>query len=361
MSVDRAERTGEAAAEPAPAAPEQARPRPEGPARAGPGGSGGFRRWFEVHVASSVERVSMLAFAVFLLGSILFVPKFANPVNLGNMLVQCTDLIILACGMTFVFMNGGIDFSVTAVLALGSVTGAAVMQHGGGSPASVAEAIAAMLGIGLGIGALNGLMVTRLRMPSFIATMASQLIFSGAALWWTQSSTIGGIPRSFLAIGRGRVLGVEVPILVMVAVVAACAGLLHRTVFGRCVFAVGTNHRTSRISGIPVRRTIFQLFILCGGLAAVAAIVMTARSGAGMPGLGKSMLMDIVGAVVIGGTAVTGGKGSILGTATGAALIIALNNSLNLLGIEWYVINALKGGMITLVALLGVVQAKGDV
>jgi ribose transport system permease protein len=317
-------------------------------------------RWVKVHVASSVERAAMLFFVAFVLASLLFVPKFANPVNLANMLVQCTDLIILACGMTFVFMNGGIDFSVTAVLSLGSVTGAAIMQAGGGRPLHVALAIAAMLAIGLGIGAVNGLMVTRLRMPSFIATMASQLVFTGAALWWTQSSTIGGIPRSFLAIGRGRVLGVEAPILVMAVVVAASAWLLHRTVFGRSVYAVGTNHRTSLISGIPVKRTIFLLFLLCGGLAAVAAVVMTARSGAGMPGLGKGMLMDVVGAVVIGGTAVTGGKGSILGTATGAALIIALNNSLNLLGIEWYVINALKGGMITVVALLGELQAKGD-
>jgi ribose/xylose/arabinose/galactoside ABC-type transport system permease subunit len=302
----------------------------------------------------------MLAFAAFVLASLLFVPRFANPVNLANMLVQCADLIILACGMTFVFMNGGIDFSVTAVLSLGSVTGAAIMRHGGGSPASVAAALAAMLGLGLGIGALNGLMVTRLRMPSFIATMASQLIFTGVALWYTQSSTIGDLPRSFLWLGRGTVLGVQAPILVMAAVVASSAYVLHRTVFGRNVFAVGTNHRTSLISGIPVRRTIFSLFLLSGGLASVAAVVMTSRSGAGMPGLGKGMLMDIVGAVVIGGTAVTGGKGSILGTATGAALIIALNNSLNLLGIEWYVINALKGAMITLVALLGVVQARGD-
>lgn len=320
----------------------------------------GSRRWLAAHVLSSVERVSMLFFAAFLLFSLLAVPRFANPVNLANMLVQCSDLIILACGMTFVFMNGGIDFSVTAILALGSVAGATVINLGGGSAASVILALVVMVAVGLAIGALNGLMVTRLRMPSFIATMASQLIFTGVALWYTQSATIGGLPRSFLRIGRGSVLGVETPILFMLAVVTASAYVLHRTVLGRNIFAVGTNHRTSLISGIPVRRTVFTLFLISGGLASVAGIVMTSRSGAGMPGLGKGMLMDIVGAVVIGGTAVTGGRGSILGTATGAALIIVLNNSLNLLGIEWYVINALKGAMITLVALLGVAQSRGD-
>jgi ribose/xylose/arabinose/galactoside ABC-type transport system permease subunit len=113
----------------------------------------------------------------------------------------------------------------------------------------------------------------------------------------------------------------------------------------------------SRISGIPVKKTIFKLFVFAGLLAATSGIVMTSRSGTGMPAMGKNMLMDIVGAVVIGGTAVTGGKGNMLGTATGAVLIIVLNNSLNLLGVEWYVINSLKGAMIILVALLGVVRA----
>jgi ribose/xylose/arabinose/galactoside ABC-type transport system permease subunit len=180
------------------------------------------------------------------------------------------------------------------------------------------------------------------------------------ALWYTQSATIGGLPRPFLLIGRGTLFGVQMPIFIMIVVVAVTAFVLHRTVLGRYIFSVGTNHRTSLISGIPVKKTIFSLFLFSGGLAAVSAVIMTSRSGAGMPALGKNMLMDIVGAVVIGGTSVTGGRGSILGTATGAAMIIVLNNSLNLLGIEWYVINALKGVMITLVALLSVLRTARD-
>jgi len=309
---------------------------------------------------SSVERMSMLFFVVYFVVALLFVNKFANPVNLANMLVQCVDLIILSCGMTFVFMNGGIDFSVSAILALSSVLGAKVMTIGGDPVLLTVLGVAVMLAIGLGIGVLNGLTVTLLRMPSFIATMATQLIFAGLALWYTQSVTIGGLPRPFLLIGRGAVFGIQMPIFIMVVVVAVTAFVLHRTVLGRYIFSVGTNHRTSLISGIPVKKTIFSLFLFSGGLAAIGSIIMTSRSGAGMPALGKSMLMDIVGAVVIGGTSVTGGRGSILGTATGAALIIVLNNSLNLLGIEWYVINALKGVMITLVALLSVLQTAND-
>ena len=308
----------------------------------------------------TVERISMLFFAVYFLFSLVFVDKFANPVNLTNILVQCTDLIILACGMTFVFMNGGIDFSVTATLGLGSILGARVMTSGGNPYGLSLLGVLVMLGIGLGIGTLNGLTVTRLRMPSFIATMATQLIFSGLALWYTQSASIGGLPRPFLFIGRGTLLGVQMPVFIMIAVVGITAFVLHRTVLGRYIFSVGTNHRTSRISGIPVRRTIFTLFLFSGGLAAISGIIMTSRSGAGMPGMGRTMLLDVVGALVIGGTSVTGGSGSILGTAVGAVLIVVLNNSLNLLGVEWYVINALKGVMIVAVALLGVLRRTNE-
>jgi ribose transport system permease protein len=308
----------------------------------------------------TVERMSMVFFVVYFLFSLLFVDKFANPVNLTNILVQCTDLIILACGMTFVFMNGGIDFSLTATVGLGSILGARVMTMSGNPLALSVLGVLLMLGIGLGIGTLNGLTVTLLRMPSFIATMSTQLVFSGLALWYTQSASIGGLPKPFLFIGRGTLFGVQMPVFIMLAVVAVTAFVLHRTVLGRYIFSVGTNHRTSRISGIPVKRTIFTLFLFSGGLAAISGIIMTSRSGAGMPGMGRTLLMDIVGAVVIGGTAVTGGRGSILGTATGAVLIIVLNNSLNLLGVEWFVINALKGVMIVLVALLGVLRRAND-
>jgi len=304
--------------------------------------------------------MSMLFFVAYFLISLLFVDKFANPVNLGNILVQCADLIILACGMTFVFMNGGIDFSVTATLGLGSVLGARVMTMNGNPLFLSILGVLIMLGIGLGIGTLNGLTVTLLRMPSFIATMSTQLVFSGLALWYTQSTSIGGLPRPFLFIGRGTLFGIQMPVFIMFAVVGVTAFILHRTVLGRYIFSVGTNHRTSRISGIPVRWTIFKLFLFSGGLAAISCIIMTSRSGAGLPAIGRGMLMDIVGAVVIGGTSVTGGKGSILGTATGAVLIIVLNNTLNLLGVEWYVINSLKGAMIVVVALFGVMRSANE-
>lgn len=308
----------------------------------------------------SVERMAFLFFIVYFLFSFFFVKSFSNPTNLRNILVQSGDLIILACGMTFVFMNGGIDFSLTATVGLGSIIGAKVMTLNGSPGLLSVLGVLVMLGIGAGIGCVNGLTVTRLKMPSFIATMSTQLIFSGLALWYTESATIGGLPKPFLFIGSGKAWGIPMPIIIMVFVVTVSWYVLHKTVLGRYIFAVGTNHRTSLISGIPVKKTIFTLFVFSGLLAAVSSIVMTSRSATGMPAMGKNMLMDIVGAVVIGGTAVTGGKGNMLGTAIGAVLIIILNNSLNLLGVEWYVINALKGAMIILVALLGVLRTTRD-
>jgi ribose transport system permease protein len=304
------------------------------------------------------NRTSMLFFIVYAIAAVIFVPKFANPENLMNILVQSSDLVILSCGMTFVFLNGSIDFSVVAVLALASVFGAKILTSGGSLAVNIVLAIIVMLGVGAVIGLINGFVVTRLKMPSFIATMSTQLIFSGVALTLTQSSTIGNVPKEFNAIAQSRFLGVPIPSIITVAVAGIAVFTLHYTVYGRKVFAVGTNQRTSNISGIPIKRTIMSLFVISGVSSAVACIIMTARLGAGIPSLGKDMLMDIVAAVVVGGTSVSGGEGGIAGTVLGAILIVALNNSLNLLGAEWYTINICKGILILTACLLSIVRSR---
>jgi len=297
------------------------------------------------------DKPAILFFAIFVVLSLLFVPNFANPENLLNIVTQSADVIILACGMTYVFINGSIDFSVTAVLGLSSIFGAMVLKLDGNVALLIPLAILTMFATGTAIGLLNGFAITKLKMPSFIATMATQLVFSGLALTITKSKSIGGIPRAFNQIAQGRWLGIPIPIYIMLTVVVICAYLLNRTAFGKRMIAVGTNQNTSRISGIPVESTIIWIFCVSGFLAALAAVVMTARLGSGLPALGKDMLMHIVAAVVMGGTAVTGGKGNILGTAVGAIFVITLNNSLNLLHMEWYFINVCKGALILVVAL----------
>ena len=312
-------------------------------------------RWIKGQVK---DKPAILFFVVFVLFSILFVPKFVNPENLLNIVTQSADIIILTCGMTFVFINGSIDFSVTAILGLSSVLGAMVAKSGTSMVIVIPGAILTMLGIGIGIGLVNGFAVTKLKMPSFIATMATQLVFSGLVFTITKSKSIGGIPKAFNMISQGNILGIPLPILIMITVMCVCMYILNYTVFGRKIIAVGTNQNTSRISGIPVEKTIIWVFVISGFLAALASIVMSARLGAGLPGLGKDMLMDIVAAVVIGGTAVTGGKGNMIGTAIGAIFVITLNNSLNLMQLEWYFINVCKGVLILVVALYVALRMK---
>ena len=160
---------------------------------------------------------------------------------------------------------------------------------------------------------------------------------------YTQSITVGNLPRAFIAITEGRLAWVPVPILITILVVAVTYYLLHHTMFGRHLFALGTSHTVARISGLPVKKVVFRIFLISGFFAAVGGVIMTARVGAGMPALAREMLLDIVAAVIIGGTSITGGEGSIMGTLIGAVFIIVLNNSLRLLGVQWYVIKCLQG------------------
>jgi ribose/xylose/arabinose/galactoside ABC-type transport system permease subunit len=310
------------------------------------------------------DKPIIVVFVLYVLLSLVLVPRFANGENLVNILVQSADLAIIACGLTFVIMNGGIDFSVVAVINLGSIVGATIMSKDGGflggSPFGWLVALAAMLAIGVAVGAVNGVAVVALRMPSFIATMGTQLVFSGLALVYTQSLTIGNLPRAFIAITEGRLAWVPIPILITILVVAATYYLLHHTMFGRHLFALGTSHTVARISGLPVKKVVFRIFLISGFFAAVGGVIMTARVGAGMPALAREMLLDIVAAVIIGGTSIAGGEGSIMGTLIGAVFIIVLNNSLRLLGVQWYVINVCKGVLVLAVAFLDVVKRQAD-
>ena len=307
-----------------------------------------------------LEKPIFAMFGIYIIVSLIFIPGFSNEENLINVVVQSADLIIIACGMTFVIMNGGIDFSTVAVINLGSILGASIMSHDGGlladSPVGWLVAILAMLLIGFIIGVINGLAVVKLRMPSFISTMGTQLVFSGFALFYSQSTTIAELPKEFISIAEGSIAYIPIPIIMTVIVAGIGYYLLHHTVFGRHVFAIGTNHKVSNISGVPVKRTIFILFLLSGLFAATGGIVMTSRVGAGMPALASAMLLDIVAAVIIGGTSIAGGEGNMMGTMVGAIFIIVLNNSLNLLGLDWYVINMCKGALVLVVAFLDVIR-----
>lgn len=314
--------------------------------------------------AFASENTILIFLVICFMASIFLVPKFMTQYNLTNLLLQTTDLLIVACGVTFVVLNGGIDFSATAVLSLGSVVGAYIMALSPlkGSPLAIPIAIIAMICTGVIIGSLNGISVVILKIPSFIATLATMMIANGIAVWFTSvvapKASIYGLPDQFLIFG-GSNKKYFVPILIAAIVLGFSFWLLKYTLFGRRVYSVGTNPKTSFISGIPVKRTIFMMCLLSGIFAGIASITLTARNEAGLPSLGDKVFIDIIASIIIGGTSVFGGFGGVKQTLYGVLFISLMNNVMNLIGIDWYVVTLIKGIFIFVAAFADIFIRRG--
>lgn len=287
-----------------------------------------------------------------------FVPGFASSGNVMNMLAAMLPLLVLATGQTLVLVTGGIDLSVTSTVALASVMGGLVMNAEAGWLAGEASAVplgvAAMLGVGAVVGAFNGLAVTVARMPAFMVTLTTLMFVSGFAVWLTKSQPVGGLPSAFNAIG-GR-LPASLALAGVVLVLAALA--LGRTVFGRWVYAIGHNVRAATISGVPVRGVTIAVYVAAGLCAAIASVLYTGRLETASPVLGQRMLLDVIGATVIGGTSLYGGRGKVIWTLFGAMFFTLIDNSLNLLSLSYFSIMVVKGGIILLAALLDTVRHR---
>jgi ribose/xylose/arabinose/galactoside ABC-type transport system permease subunit len=293
------------------------------------------------------------------------VPGFSSAANLRNVFSSLLPLLAVAVGQTLVLITGGIDLSVTAVVALASVLGARVMTTDGGllggHALAVPAAVSVMLATGLVVGAANGLAVSRLRMPPFLATLAVMTFASGFAIWFTRSQGIAGLPEGFRLLGAGS-MGDLAPVPVALLVVGPLAlgahVVLTRTVLGHWLFAVGGGARTARVSGVPVERVVLLAYVACAACAAVASILYTARLETGSPVLGQRILLDVIGAVVIGGTSLFGGRGSVLGTVYGALFITLLDNGLNLMGLSSFTVLMVKGAVILAAALVDATRER---
>jgi ribose/xylose/arabinose/galactoside ABC-type transport system permease subunit len=287
-----------------------------------------------------------------------FAEGFASRENLGNILSAMLPLLVVATGQTLVLITAGIDLSVTAVIALASVTGAMVITGDNGALAGSGFAtpagIGIMLAIGAGIGLLNGKLITGFRMPPFIVTLTGMMFFSGFAIWLTKSQSIYNLPPAFLALGKYTWLAG------VIALVVAVAGhlLLTRTLFGSWLYAVGHNSKTALVSGVPVNRVLILTYVACGLCAGVAAVLITGRLETGSPVHWRNSLLDIIGATVIGGTSLYGGRGKVLWTVFGVLFLTLIDNSLNLLNLSHFTIMMVKGGVILLAALLDSVRNR---
>lgn len=268
--------------------------------------------------------------------------SFLTSNNLTNVARQVSINAIIAVGMTCAILTGGIDLSVGPVMALSGTVAAGLMIAG------IPVPLALLAGVAIGgvFGAINGACIAWARMPPIIVTLATMGIARGLALIYTGGYPISGLPEWFSFFGRGSIAGIQVPILIMVLVYIIAWVILNHMSFGRHVYAIGGNEEAARLSGIRVSRTKLLVYVISGITAAIAGLVLTSRLMSGQPNSGVGFELDAIAAVVLGGAAISGGKGAIIGTLVGAMMLGVLNNGLNLMGVSPYVQNVIKGGII---------------
>lgn len=275
-------------------------------------------------------------------------PYFLTLSNLLNIVEQSSVIAIMAAGMTFVIVTAGIDLSVGSVLALSGVVMASLLQAGVPLPL----AVTAGLGSGFLCGLLNGVLITRGRLPPFISTLGMMSVARGAALLVTQGRPVSGFSESFRNLASGEILYVPIPILVMILVFLAAAVLLGKTGFGRHVYAIGGNEEAALLSGVDVSKVKTLVYGICGMLSGLAAVILTARLNSAQPIAGIMYELDAIAATVIGGTSLMGGEGTVFGTLVGALIMGVLRNGLNLLDVSSFVQQIVIGSVIILAVLV---------
>lgn len=277
-------------------------------------------------------------------------PSFMTTDNVLNILRQVSISALIAFGMTFVILTGGIDLSVGSTLALTGAV-AATMLASGIDP--VLTMLAALL-LGAVLGAINGVIIAKGKVAPFIATLATMTIYRGLTLVYTDGRPVSDLGNeiTFQMLGKGYFFGIPVPVCTMILAFIVLYVIMHKTTFGRRVYAVGGNEAASKLSGINVDRVKIAVYSLTGMLAALSALILTSRLNSAQPTAGTSYELDAIAAVVLGGTSLTGGKGWIFGTLVGALIIGVLNNGLNLIGVSSFFQQVVKGIVILIAVLI---------
>ncbi len=330
-----------------------------------------------------------------------FLPTLIMPGNLVNVMSNIWPLLIVAIGQTFVLAIAGIDLSQGSVIAVTSVIGAALItlvadpvvlskaplwgvlitERGGslsGVTGGVFIAILVMIALAALIGLINGLAIAVLEMPAFMVTLVTMMTISALAIYLTQSENIAQLPESYVRLGKGDLVSVyfgvkdtsqlprkEVfslvtyPMVIAVTLAIGAHVLLNRTVFGRQVLAIGMNRKAAEISGVPVRRVIVLVFMVSAICAAIGGILYSARLEAGRPTLGEgTFLLDVIGAAVIGGTSLFGGKAKIIWTVFGVLFFVLLSSALSAMNLSAFQVDMVKGAVILGAALLDVLRTR---
>jgi len=311
----------------------------------------------------------------------LIYPHMASTRNLANLSSNMWPLLALVIGQMFVLIVGGIDLSQTSIMAMTSVMGAMIMtselepaqfstnplwgvvmtESGGllaGSGFAVPIAILMMLTVGTLIGLFNGIAVAKFKMPPFMVTLVSMFFFSGLAIFLTRSENIIHLPKAYIWIGKGTIGFIPFSFFVVFALSAISYIILNMTVMGRWFYAAGRNVKTALVSGVATARVIILAYMFSGFCAGLGSILYSARLEMGRPTLGQNLLLDIIGAAVIGGISLFGGKGKVLWAVYGVLFFVVLDSSLNKMPLEFYSIDIVKGCVILLAAVTDVARTR---
>lgn len=290
-------------------------------------------------------------------------PDFLKASNLLGVANQTAIYAIIAIGMTMVIITAGIDLSVGSLVALAAVSAAIFVRDWGGGAQAGVGAVALGFLVGLGVcalaGAFNGWMVTSFQIPPFIATLGTMLMASGLAFRLAEGRSIPELPASFFWLGRGHTLGAPNPFLLMIVLYLAAHVVMSRTVFGRYVYAIGGNAEAARLSGVPVRRVLLSVYVISAALAGLGGIVLASQLSAGDPKFGATYELEVIAAVVVGGTSLMGGRGKIFGTLIGAFIIATIKNGMNLTNVDPFNQKIVLGAVLTAAVLLDTLKRRG--
>ena len=306
-----------------------------------------------------VRFLPVLALAVVLLVLLVYAPHFYRLNNLVNILLQAAVLGVLAIGMTFVMISGGIDLSLPSALAFGAVLGGLMMD---GQSGRVPLGLLIMVCVPVAIGIFNGFAIAYLRMLPFVVTLATMTVVGGATVWITNSRTVEGFPEVFIDTLNYRPVGVPISVLVLAVLVVIASIFASRTRYGRWVYALGISQKAARVARVPAKIVLLSTYVIAGLLGGVAAILLTGRLGSASANMGADVIvLDIVSSCVVGGVSIYGGKGHPLGAVAGAIFITLISNILNALGVSFYVTLIVKGIVIILfIALDNTVRAAAS-
>ena len=291
--------------------------------------------------------------------------NFATRDNLFNVARQISVNVCISVGMTMVILTGGIDLSVGSILAFTGAVAAGLFKNGLEMQSinqfvgiTLFGAIWIALVAGAFLGWFNGFMITRFKVPPFVATLAMLTIARGLTMLYTKGFPITQLGDRFTYIGTGWFLGIPMPVWISIIVIALSAFFMNKTRTGRYIYAIGGNERAALLSGVNVSKVKVVVYMVAGALAGIAGLLVTARLDSAQPNAGMGYELDSIAAVVIGGTSLSGGKGSIIGTVIGAGIIGVLNNGLVLLNVSPFWQQVIKGLVILLAVIIDKLQKK---